>query len=168
MEMTSAILIRPANQADLAAMLPILNHEILNSTAVYDYTPKSEKDFNTWFLSKKDRNYPVFVACQKDKVVGYASYDRYRPFDGFCRSVEHSIYVHPDFRKMKIGHLLMEKLISQAKIDGLKAMIGGIDKDNQNSIDFHQKYGFKIVGELPDVGFKFDRFLTLIFMQKTF
>jgi L-amino acid N-acyltransferase YncA len=168
MEINSMIICRRATKSDLKAMLEILNYEIIHSTSVYHYEEKDLDYFTDWFDSKLERNYPVFVAELNGNVVGYSTYDRYRPFDGFNRSVEHSIYVHHDFRNHKIGHLLMEELIKQAHLDGLKAMIGGIDKENLKSVTFHLKYGFKIVGELPDIGFKFDKYLTLIFMQKTF
>ena len=66
---------------------------------------------------------------------------------------------------MKIGHLLMEELIKIAKVQKLHTMIAVIDSENQSSVKFHEKYGFKTVGIIKESGYKFDRWLDSVFMQ---
>jgi phosphinothricin acetyltransferase len=81
--------------------------------------------------------------------------------------MEHSIYIHPEFQKQGIGKLLLTELIDLATKNNVHVLIGGIDASNQNSIEFHKQFGFEIVGRMNEVGYKFDRWLDLVWMQKT-
>jgi len=158
--------IRKAEQTDLTKILEILNYETANSTAVYDDMQRDEEFIQTWFLEKKQLGFPVFVALENGEVLGYGTYGKYRPHDGFRFTVEHSIYISKENRGGGIGKQLMEKLIDSAKNLGFHAMIAGIDAENVKSCKFHEDFGFTEVGRLKEVGFKFDRWLDLVFMQK--
>ena len=100
-----------------------------------------------------------------EKVVGFGYYSEFRFREAYKYTVEHSVYVNKDFQGMKIGHLLMEKLIQLAKKQKLHTMIAVIDSENENSVKFHEKYGFKTVGIIKESGYKFDRWLDSVFMQ---
>lgn len=157
--------IRSAIEKDLLAILEITNFEILQGTALYHYKQKSLEDLKIWFQDKQANKRPMFVIEQQKVVVGFGTYDSFRPFEGFKYSVEHSLYIHKQFRGLGLGKLLLKELISEAKKDKLHNMIAGIDAANKASISLHYNFGFKEAGRLPGIGFKFDRHLDLVFMQ---
>lgn len=158
--------IRTATPKDLPRILEIINFEIENSTAVYDENPRTLETIQLWFDEKNTLNFPVFVAVEKDLVIGYGTIGKYRPHDGYRFTVEHSIYVAQDNRGQGVGHLLLEILISTSRELGYHTMIAGIDASNEKSCKFHREFGFEEVGQLKEVGFKFGTWLDLVFMQK--
>lgn len=149
----------------LPAILDIMNFNILNSTAIYDYDAKTPADMQQWFADKQTVNWPVIVALQDNIVVGYGSYGTFRFKEGFKYTVEHSVYVADGNTGKGIGNLLLAKLIELAKQQGLHCMVGCIDADNAGSIAFHKKFGFTDGGILRQSGYKFNRWLDLQFMQ---
>ena len=157
--------VRPATVNDLPGILEIVNYNILNSTAVYDYDPKTPGDIQLWFEEKQQSNWPVIIAVQDDTVVGYGSYGPFRFKQGYKFTVEHSVYVSHEMAGKGIGKLLLTELIMLAKAGGYHTMIGGIDADNKNSIEFHSKFGFTDAGTIKEAGYKFDRWLDVKFMQ---
>lgn len=157
--------IRPAEATDLPAILEIVNYNILNSTAVYDYDPKSLADMQVWFDEKQGADWPIIVAILDNEVVGYATYGPFRFKQGYRFTIEHSVYANHNHQGKGIGKLLLTQLISLAKAKGYHTMIGGIDADNKDSIEFHKKFGFTETGTIKEAGFKFDRWLDLTFMQ---
>lgn len=157
--------IRPAEAKDLPKILEIINHNILHSTAVYDYDTRSLSDIQAWFNERLQSGFPVIVAESGSKIAGYATYGTFRFKVGFRFTVEHSVYVSEKYNGQGIGKLLMAELISLAKKQGLHTMIGCIDNDNKSSIEFHKKFGFTEEGVLRQSGYKFDRWLDLLFMQ---
>lgn len=159
------ISIRPYKESDTQAILEVINYNILNSTALYDYNIRTLAQQTKILKEKVDKNFPVIVAVLDEKVVGFGYYGEFRFREAYKYTVEHSVYVNKDFQGMKIGHLLMEKLIELAKKQKLHTMIGVIDAENQGSVKFHEKYGFKTVGIIKESGYKFDRWLDSVFMQ---
>jgi phosphinothricin acetyltransferase len=108
----------------------------------------------------------VLVAVEGDAVLGYASYGPFRPFDGYRRTVEHSVYVAENARRRGVGEALLKALEVEARRAGMHAMIGGVAADNEPSLRLHEKLGFVETGRMPEVGQKFGRWLDLVFMQK--
>jgi L-amino acid N-acyltransferase YncA len=159
------ITIMPATLKHLTGLLNIVNHAILHTTAVYDYAPRSYQDMEIWLLDKLAGNWPVIVAELNGEVLGYASYGTFRFKEGFKYTVEHSVYVANGLEGKGIGYRLVEQLIILANEQGLHTMIGCIDADNAGSIAFHKKFGFAEAGVLKQSGYKFDRWLDLLFMQ---
>lgn len=148
------------------AILDILNDAIVSSTALYDYEPRTLQSMDAWFATKVAGNYPVIGAVTPAGVLaGFASFGTFRNFPAYKYTVEHSVYVHRDFRGMGIGELLLKSLIEAAANRDLHAMIGAIDADNSASVHLHEKFGFVRVGTLPQVGFKFGRWLDLALYQ---
>lgn len=158
-------IIRPAEIKDLPEILKIVNHNILHSTAIYDYDTRSLTDMEVWFEERQHSGFPVIVAESDEKIAGYATYGTFRFKVGFRFTVEHSVYVSENYNGQGIGKLLMTELISLAKKQGLHTMIGCIDNENKGSIEFHRKFGFTKEGVLRQSGYKFDRWLDLLFMQ---
>lgn len=157
--------IRNATQKDLPIILEIMNEAILNTTAIYDYKSRDEAYVEAWFAKKQADNFPVIVYELEGNAVGYGTYGAFRAWEAYKYSIEHSIYVHVNHQGKGIGKKLLEALINAAKKGGYHTMIGGIDAANQKSCDFHAQFGFIEVGRIKDAGYKFDRWLDLVFMQ---
>jgi L-amino acid N-acyltransferase len=158
-------LIEDAREEDIPAITAILNHAAAHTTATWHEYPKSEAEMADWFATRK-KDYVVLAAREASGLAGYASYGPFRAPSGYRLTVEHSIYVREDARGRGIGKALLAALIERARGQGLHALIGGVDADNSLSIALHEKFGFEETGRLPEVGRKFDRWLTLVFLQK--
>ncbi|MBC7524110.1 MAG: N-acetyltransferase [Flavobacterium sp.] len=163
---TNIINIRPYHENDVYEILNIINYNILNSTALYDYSERSLANQKVIFEEKLSKNFPIFVATENENIVGFGYYSEFRFREAYKFTVEHSVYAHPNHIGKGIGKMILEELISRAKTQNLHTMIGVIDSENQGSIDFHKKFGFEIVGTIRESGFKFDRWLHSIIMQK--
>ncbi|MBI1181769.1 MAG: GNAT family N-acetyltransferase [Alphaproteobacteria bacterium] len=151
---------------DLPAITAILNHAILHTTAVWYDDPRTDLEMRAWFELKRELRVPVLVARSAGQVAGYASYGPFRPWSGYRHTMEHSVYVAEGLRGRGAGRLLLGALVERARQDGLHALIGGVEADNAASLALHRSLGFEEVGRLPEVGTKFGRWLTLVFMQR--
>ncbi len=154
-----------ARTEDIPAITAILNQPALHTTASWHEYPKSETEMADWFAARK-RDYAILAARDGSGLLGYASYGPFRIPSGYRLTAEHSLYVREDARGRGIGKALLAATVEQARAQGLHILIGGIDSDNELSIALHKKMGFEESGRLPEVGRKFDRWLTLVFLQK--
>lgn len=157
--------IRFATIHDLPSILKIVNHAILHTTSNYHYEIQTLEQQQNWFFDKTEKAFPVIVAVYENQIVGFGSFGVFREKIGYQNTVEHSVYVKNEFIGKGIGKILLQKLIDIAKSKNLHVMIGCIDADNQNSIAFHHKFGFKTTGLLPQVACKFDKWLDLVIVQ---
>jgi L-amino acid N-acyltransferase len=164
--MTLSMHIRDATAADLPTMLAIYNDVIATTTAIYDYTPRAMDAHEAWFKTKCQQNWPVLVAEDHGAVVAYGSYGPFRPWPAYLHSVENSIYVAADRRGHGIGSMLLPAIIDHAAGRGFHTMIAGIDAANEGSLRLHSKFGFRKVAQFQEVGWKFDRWLDLVFLQR--
>ncbi|GAW68394.1 n-acetyltransferase [Geoanaerobacter pelophilus] len=148
------------------AILEIFNDAIINSTALYDYKPRTRQTMVDWFAAKHAGSFPVIGIEDNDGVLlGFGSYGTFRSWPAYKYTVEHSVYVHKDHRGQGLGRAVMRELIAVARENEVHAMVGAIDAANTGSIALHEQLGFKHVGTLPQVGFKFGRWLDLAFYQ---
>jgi L-amino acid N-acyltransferase YncA len=154
-----------AQVEDLPAITALLNRTAATTTASWHEYPKSEAEMAEWFAARK-RDYTVLAARDASGFLGYATYGAFRVPSGYRLSAEHSLYVREDARGRGIGKALLAALIDKGRAQGLHILIGGIDSDNSLSIALHKAFGFEETGRLPEVGRKFDRWLTLVFLQK--
>ncbi len=159
------IKIRPYKTDDTQPILEIINHNILYSTALYDYNIRTYEQQQAILEEKINKNFPVIVAELNGKVVGFGMYSEFRFREAYKFTVEHSVYVNEDFHGKGIGKLLLQELIALARKQKLHTMIAVIDSENQSSVEFHEKFGFKTVGIIKESGYKFDRWLDSVFMQ---
>jgi L-amino acid N-acyltransferase YncA len=159
------VIIRNATIEDLPAILEIVNHAILHTTSNYLYEVQTVENQLQWFEEKKSKQFPIIVADYNGTAVGFGTYGTFREKIGYQFTVEHSVYVAPEFIGKGIGKQLLLALIVLAKDGGYHTMIGGIDAANTESIDFHRKFGFVETGKIKEVGFKFGKWLDLQFMQ---
>jgi phosphinothricin acetyltransferase len=158
-------IIRPARAEDADAIRAILNAEIREGVNVWHETERSTAEMQDWLAQRPDA---AIVAERGGAVVGYGGYGPFRPHSGYVLSAEHSLYVDPAHRGRGIGALLLADLCRRAEGAGLHVLIGGVEAGNVASIALHRRFGFEETGRLPEVGRKFDRWLTLVFMQRTF
>jgi L-amino acid N-acyltransferase YncA len=152
--------------AHAAAILEIFNDAIVNSTALYEYTPRPPESMASWFEAKVSSGLPVLGAVDDaGTLLGFASYGTFRDRPAYKYSVEHSVYVHRDQRRRGVGQALLSRLIAVATERQVHLMVGGIDRANASSIALHEKLGFTHAGTIREAGFKFGRWLDLAFYQ---
>lgn len=158
--------IRPATAADLPGILDIYNHAVVHTTASYDLEPVSLHSRQDWFAARQKAGFPVLVAeGAGGEVLGFASYGTFREKPGYNGTVEHSVYIRDGQRGAGLGQALMERLIAEARQQGLHVMLGSVDADNAGSIAFHERLGFRQVAHFHQVGRKFGRWLDMVFME---
>jgi len=149
-------------------ILDIVNEAIVNSTSVYDYKPRAPESMRSWFDAKSAGHFPVIgIEDASGTLLGFASYGTFRAWPAYKYSVEHSLYVHRDYRGQGLGRRLLEALIAHANQADVHVMIGGIDMSNAASIALHEKLGFVHAGTINEAAFKFGRWLNLGFYQLT-
>lgn len=158
--------IRYATLTDIPQILAIYNDAVLTSTASYDIEPQTFAARLAWFSEKERNGQPVIVIEDGDSVAGFGTYGPFREKIGYRYTVEHSIYIAEGKRGMGMGKLLLQKLIDSATESGYHVMIAGIDSSNELSLKFHRSFGFEEVAHFREVGYKFDQWLDVIFMQK--
>ncbi len=163
------MIIRDATEADVAAITAIYNDVIATSDAIWLDEPVTVRDQLEWFRAEQAGGHTVLVATPHDhpaQVLGYASLGPFRTKSGYWPTVEHSVHLHPDHRGQGIGQALLDELVSRATEDGRFVMVAAIDAANDGSIRFHERNGFRVVGDLPAVGRKDGRVVSLILMQR--
>jgi L-amino acid N-acyltransferase YncA len=157
--------IRSAKETDLQQMLDIYNEIIANTTAVFQYDLHTIDMRKEWFAQKQKEGFPVFVAAENDEIVGFSTIGAFRNWQAYRFSVENSVYVKAGKRGKGIGKLLLQPLIDASKQMGMHTIIAGIVAENETSILLHKQFGFVEVAYFKEVGYKFDRWLDLKFLQ---
>jgi phosphinothricin acetyltransferase len=158
-------LIDDASRRDLAQILAIYNEVIRNSTAVYSEEEFTPARGEAWFDGKVSNGFPVIAARDPSGVVGFGTFGEFRAWPCYRHSVEHSVHVRADRRGRGIGRALLTGLLGRAARMGKHVMIAGIDADNTVSIGLHRSLGFTNAGHFHQVGYKFGRWLDLVFME---
>lgn len=158
--------LRDATERDLSAILEITNHAISHSDAIWLETPETPDQRRAWFLARKAAGYPVIVAVDGDDVLGFGSYGPFRAYEGYRRTIEHSVYVSDKARRRGIGAKILDALVDHAASAGYHVMLGAIAASNAPSIALHERNGFTAASPLPQVGLKQGRWLDLVFMYR--
>jgi len=154
----------PQRHAD--AILAIFNDAILNSTALYDYKSRTKEMMAAWFETKAKGKYPVIgIENDSGELMGFGSYGTFRAFPAYQYTVEHSVYVDARFRGQGIGKRLLREIITAAQQQDYHVLVGAIDASNSVSIRLHEALGFTPCGTIRQAGFKFNRWLDLVFYQ---
>lgn len=150
-------------------ILAILNDAIVNSTALYDYKPRTPEMMAAWFEAKRKGNYPVIgVVDGGRKLLGFGSYGTFRGFPAYKYTVEHSLYVAPNCRGNGIGKVLLGEVIAAARRQDYHVLVAGIDSQNAVSVGLHKRFGFAFAGRVRHAGYKFGRWLDLDLYQLIF
>jgi phosphinothricin acetyltransferase len=163
----SDISIRAASPADIPAITRIYAHAVRHGTASFELEPPDEAEMAARQQALLERGYPYLVAESGGAVIGYAYAGPYRARPAYRFSVENSVYVAADAHRRGIGRLLLDRLIADCEARGYRLMIAVIgDSAQKPSIELHRAAGFKLVGAFEGVGYKFDRWLDTVLMQR--
>lgn len=158
--------IRKAHLEDIYSIRDIYNEAVLNTTATFDTEEKSVEERMQWFLDR-DENFPVMVAVLEERVVGYASLNKWSDKKAYDVLAEISLYIAPEARGKGIGKKLIEILVETAvEHTNLHSLIARITEGNQHSIYLHEINGFEKIGLMKQAGKKFGRLLDVTLMQK--
>jgi phosphinothricin acetyltransferase len=160
-----APIIRAARGADLDAINAIYNHFVLHSTCTYQEEPSSAAERAAWFAGHGP-NHPITVAERDGEVVGWGSLSKFHPRSAYGRTVENSVYVRHDCHRQGVGAVLLRDLLERAKSAGHHTILALIDTEQRGSLALHEKLGFVEVGRLREVGFKFGRWLDVVYLQR--
>ena len=164
----SAVSIRPATPADIPAITRIYAHAVKHGTASFELEPPDDAEMARRQRTLLDGGYPYIVAEIDDALAGYAYAGPYRPRPAYRFSVEDSIYVDPNAQRRGIGRVLLEHLIEECERRGFRQMIAVIGDSAQTaSIELHRALGFRMIGAVENVGYKFGRWLDSVNMQRT-
>ena len=158
--------IRPFAWSDVPAITAIYGHYVAHSTATFDLEPPGETFMADKFGHMVDLGHPVVVALQAETVLGYGYASVYRPRPAYRFTCENTVYCAPDAHKRGVGTALMNEVITRSRAFGFRQMIAVITAESAGSIRLHEKLGFREVGRYEAVGFKFDRWLDIVHMQK--
>jgi L-amino acid N-acyltransferase YncA len=159
--------IRPVQASDLAPITRIYAHAVRHGTASFEIEPPDEAEMTRRQEAVRDGGYPFLVAERGREVLGFAYAGPYRARPAYRWTVEDSVYVAPQAQQQGIGRALLERLIAESEARGFRQMIAVIgDSAQAASIALHRAAGFRLVGTLEAVGFKFDRWLDSVLMQR--
>ena len=159
--------IRTATEQDLPYILAIYNPEVLHGFATWNDQAYRLEDFRQKLQLFQKNNDSFFVIEDQEnlKIAGYADYTAFRNFSGYRHTVEHSLYIAPEYARQGLGKCLLQHLIAYAKQQGKHVMVAGIDHGNAASIALHQQFGFRQTGYMPQVGEKFGEWRDFVLMQ---
>ncbi len=160
--------VRNAEEKDFKAIEAIYAEQVLHGFATFETVPPSADELMNRWHAILDKGLPYLIASINDNVVGYVYASPYRARPAYQYSIENSIYVSTDARGKGIGKLLLRNLIEQCEKGPWRQMIGIVgDSENKASIALHASAGFEHVGVLKAVGFKFDRWVDTVIMQRS-
>lgn len=150
----------------LPAIQAIYNDAILNTTSLYEYSPRTDEVMREWFADRERAGVPVLgIEWEPGVLAGFATWGPFRPRAAYKYSIEHSVYVDERFRGEGVGRQLLQALIVAAKKRDIHMIIAGIDATNVASVALHSSLGFRCCGTVREAGFKFGRWLDLEFWQ---
>ncbi len=164
------VVVRNSRDSDVAAMLAIYLHHIrrgVDPGVDGDFETPDAEELKRRRKSMNRRKMPHLVADAEGMVVGYAYAVPFRKRPAYRYCVKHSIYVRSDELHRGIGRRLMAALIDACAAAGFRQMIGYIDAANAASLGLHEAFGFRQVGHLPAVGYKFGRWTDTVMVQRS-
>jgi L-amino acid N-acyltransferase YncA len=162
-----SVAIRPATPADIPPIAGIYAQSVRTGTASFELEPPDEPEMARRMQALSDTGYPYLVAEIDGAIAGYAYAGAYRPRPGYRFSVEDSIYIDPKAQRRGIGRALLDHLIADCEVRGFRQMIAVIGDSTQTpSIELHRALGFRMIGKIESVGYKFDRWLDSVLMQR--
>ena len=160
--------LRDATEDDLPAIRDLYNALIETTTVGWRDDLSTLEEQAGALAARQARGYPTIVAVENGEVLGYTCCTTFRGdlFPGYRHTAELSIHVRGDRQGQGIGHALIEELVDRARAIHLHVLVAAVDADNEPSIRFHESLGFTQVARMPEVGRKFDRWLTLVLLQR--
>lgn len=161
------MLLRNATDADLPEIQAIYAHWVIHGTGSFELDPPTVDEIGKRRSDVLSKGLPYLVAEEAGVVRAFAYANWFRPRPAYRFSVENSVYVHPDTRRSGVARLLMAELMTRCEQAGARQMVAVIgDSANTGSIGLHTAMGFRHIGTLQSTGWKFDRWLDTVFMQR--
>ena len=162
-----ALLIRPSTAADLPAVTAIYGWNVLNGTGTFELDPPDQAEMLRRHDDVLSKGLPWLVAQRDGAVLGYAYANHFRPRKAYRFCLEDSVYLAPEAQGQNLGRLLLAELLSRSEAAGARQMLAVIgDSANLGSIGVHRTLGFEHIGVMKAAGWKFDRWLDVVIMQK--
>jgi len=161
------IIFRPAKPEDVTDINNIYNEVILNTQATFDLEPKTLEERVLW-MNEHGEKHPVVVAELDKKVVGWAALSGWSDKKAYDTTAEVSVYVDINHRNHGIGKKLLDLITIEGRSAGLHCILSRITEGNEVSINVHVALGYKHIGIMKEVGFKFGKFLDVYLLQKLF
>ncbi len=160
--------IRPSQLEDIPAITAIYAHHVLHGTGTFEVDPPTQDDMTNRRADVLSKGLPYLIATEGDKLLGFAYCNWFKPRPAYRFSAEDSIYMAPDAQARGLGRALLAELIAQAELAGVRKLIAVIgDSANVGSVAVHRSVGFSHVGTLKSCGWKFDRWLDVVMMDKS-
>jgi phosphinothricin acetyltransferase len=152
--------------SDIPAITAIYRHAVETSVATFDTQAPGETFMADKFGHMLELGHPVIMAEQDGRTIGYAYASTYRPRPAYRFTAEDSIYLAPDAQGLGIGSALLGRLLEDSRAFGFKQMLAVITAERANSIRLHEKHGFRLIGRYEALGYKFDRWLDIVHLQR--
>jgi phosphinothricin acetyltransferase len=156
--------VRIAHVGDAEAIRTIYNTEVAGSTVTFDIEPRTSGEQRAW-ITRHQGAHPAVVAVEGGTVTGFGALSPFRDRQAYATTVEDSVYVHLDWRGRGVGRLLLEELLTLARVQGFHTVIARTSGDNDPSIALHRACGFALVGVEREVGRKFGRWVDVAVLQ---
>jgi phosphinothricin acetyltransferase len=162
----SDLLIRAFTPADLPAITRIYGHYVRETVITFETEEPDEAEMGSRFAAITAKGHPLLIGEMDGRVIGYAYASTYRPRAAYRFTCEDSIYLDKDTVGQGIGGRMLARLIEESGRAGLKQMLAVITAERENSIRLHEKHGFRLIGRYEALGYKFDRWLDIVHMQR--
>ncbi|MFI4975982.1 MAG: GNAT family N-acetyltransferase [Caulobacterales bacterium] len=160
-------IVREAGSGDAAAVAAIYGHHVLHGLGTFEEEPPSEGEIATRIAAVQSRGLPYLVAEDEGAVVGFAYASPFRPRAAYRFTVEDSVYIAPDYIGRGVGRALVARVIEICEAMGLRQMVAVIgDSANAGSIGLHRSLGFEHAGVGRSFGYKFGRWVDIVWMQR--
>lgn len=161
------MIVRRAINADAAAVQAIYAHHVLNGTGTFEEVPPTLSEMQARMAAVQRRGLPYLVAELDGEIAGFAYAGPFRLRAAYRYTAEDSIYIHPGHQGRGVGKQLLEAVVAACETLGLHQLLAVIgDSANAGSVGVHRSCGFEMIGTTPGLGFKFGRWLDVVWMQK--
>ena len=162
----SDLVIRPYRPDDIPAVTKIYGYYVRETVITFETSAPDEAEMASRFAAIAGRGHPLLIGEIDGAVIGYAYASTYRPREAYRFTCEDSIYLAPAATGRGIGNTMLARLIEDSGRAGLKQMLAVITAERENSIRLHLKHGFRMIGRYEALGYKFDRWLDIVHMQR--
>lgn len=162
----SELVIRPYSPADIPAVTRIYGHYVRDTVITFETEAPDEAEMAARFAAIAGKGHPLLIAEREREVIGYAYASTYRPREAYRFTCEDSIYLAPAAVGQGLGGKLLARLLEDSAKAGLRQMLAVITAERANSIRLHEKHGFRFIGRYEALGYKFDRWLDIVHLQR--
>ncbi len=160
------MIIRPATAQDADRIATVWNPQIRDTAVTFNAVEKTAADIRAMIKARHEADRAFLVAEEAGSITGFATYDQFRGGIGYARTMEHTVILAPDAKGRGIGRALLAAIEDHARRRGVHSLFAGVSGENQAGVGFHLALGYVTVAVLPQVGFKFGRWMDLHLMQK--